>query len=128
MTIDLSSARIFSSAIFETYFSYENDMWIAASYYYVLSSYFAISIDGYTSITKLYSFLTFSVQINVAILLLKYLVLIFSFSLILFYCTFYITFKVCSESLLNFLLFNLFNNTWCSVLFSLYMHLCCYFR
>ena len=34
-TFNLSSAKVFSPVIFETYFSYHKDIWIAATDYYM---------------------------------------------------------------------------------------------
>ena len=56
VTFNLGSAKVCSPAIFEIYFSYHKDIWIAVTYYYI---YFPISIDSYTctSIKKSYSFI-----------------------------------------------------------------------
>ena len=63
VTFNLGSAEVCSPAIFETYFSYQNDICIAETS--------AISIDSYTSIDKCYSFIIFSLLINAVIFLLN---------------------------------------------------------
>ena len=63
------SAKVCSAAISETSFSYDKDIWIAATDYY-------ISIDSYSPINKFYSFIFFSLLINAFILLLNCLVLV----------------------------------------------------
>ena len=35
LTFDLDSVKMFSTVIFETYFLYDNDIWIAATDYYL---------------------------------------------------------------------------------------------
>ena len=64
-------------AIFETCFSYDKDIWITATDYYM---YFYIivlfSIDIYSRANKFYSVIIFSLLINAVILLLNYFVLI----------------------------------------------------
>ena len=62
-----------SAAIFETYFSYDKDILIAAADYhnYTLLHNYAISIDSYSPIYKFYSFIFFSLLINAVILLLN---------------------------------------------------------
>ena len=73
------SAKVCSPVIFETCFSLEKDIWIAATDYYM---YFYIhvivlfSIDIYSPVNKFYSVIIFSLLINVVILLLNCLVLI----------------------------------------------------
>ena len=75
VTFNFSSAKVCSPAIFETCFSYDKDIWIAATDYYVLLHNCAISIDIY-SINKFYSVIIFSLLINAVIFLLNCLVLI----------------------------------------------------
>ena len=98
----LGSARVCSPTIFETCFSYDKDIWIAATNYYVLILYLlctyylciivhityvlctyyvllpncAISIDIYSPVNKFYSVIIFSLLINAVIFLLNCLVLI----------------------------------------------------
>ena len=63
--------------IFETYFSFLKDMWIAEQLIIILLLLnCAISIDRYNSIYKFYNFIIFSLLINDVILLLNCLVLI----------------------------------------------------
>ena len=76
VTFKFVSAKVCSPATFETCFSYEKDMLIAPTYYYVLFYNCAISIDSYSPINKFYSFIVFSLLINAVILLLDCLVLI----------------------------------------------------
>ena len=69
-----------SPAILETCFSYNKDIWTAATYYctysYINVHKYAISIDSYSPVNKFYSLLIFSLLINAVILLLNGLVLI----------------------------------------------------
>ena len=70
-----------SPAIFETSFSYDKDIWIAATDYvlyvlYTLLHNFANSITSYSPINKFYSFKFFSLLINAVILLLNCFVLV----------------------------------------------------
>ena len=67
--------QIVLAAIFETSFSYDKDIWIAATDYALLHNY-AISIDSYSPINKFYGFIFFSLLINTVILLLNCLVLV----------------------------------------------------
>ena len=77
MIFSFGSAKVCSPAIFETCFSLDKDIWIAATDYYM---YFYIivlfSIDIYSPVNKFYSVIIFSLLINVVILLLNCLVLI----------------------------------------------------
>ena len=54
------SAKMCSPAIFETRFSYDKDIWIAATDYYVLFHNCTISIDIYYPVNKFYSIIIFS--------------------------------------------------------------------
>ena len=54
------SAKVCSPAIFETCFSNDKDMWIAATDYYVVLHNYVISIDSYSPINKFYSFIIIS--------------------------------------------------------------------
>ena len=77
VTFYFGSAKVYSPAIFETCFSYDKDIWIAATDYHVLLHNCAISIDSYSPINKFYGFIIFFILlINVVILLLNCLVLI----------------------------------------------------
>ena len=68
---------MFSTAIFETYFSYHENIGIAAmDYIYLFLTCCALSIDRYTLINKFYSFINFTLLINAVDLLLNCLVLI----------------------------------------------------
>ena len=60
------SAKVCSSAIFGTCFSYDCCNWLL----YALLQNYAISIDSYSPINKFYSFIFFSLLINAVILLL----------------------------------------------------------
>ena len=75
VTFNFCSAEVCSPAIFEMSFSYDKDIWIAATDYY-MHFYCSFSIDSYSSINKFYSFIIFSVLIITVILLLNCLVLI----------------------------------------------------
>ena len=66
VTFNFGSAKVCSPAIFETCFSYDKDVWIAATVYYMHCSPF----------NKLYSSIIFSLLINAVILLWNCLVLI----------------------------------------------------
>ena len=56
--LNFSSAKVCSAAIFETSFSYDKDIWIAATDYYVHSYIIVLfSIDGYSPINKFLSFI-----------------------------------------------------------------------
>ena len=50
VAFNLGSAKVFSNAIFETYFSYEKDKWIAVTYYYILLLNFTIFNDSSASV------------------------------------------------------------------------------
>ena len=69
------SARMCSPAIFETFFSYDKAIWIAATDYYMLF-YIIVLFLSYSPINKFYSFIFFCLLINAVILLLNYLVLV----------------------------------------------------
>ena len=76
-TFNFGSAKLYSPGMFEECFTYDNDIWIAATdYYNVLLRNCAISIDSYSPVNKFYSFIIFSLLINAVILLLSCLVLI----------------------------------------------------
>ena len=65
VTFDLDTARMLSTAIFETYFSYHKDMWIAATdYMWNFLSNSAVSISSSASIKKIYRLTAFSLPIN----------------------------------------------------------------
>ena len=70
-------AKVCLPAIFETCFSYDKDVWIAATDYYnfALLHSFAIFIDSYSLVNKFYSSIIFSLLTNAVILLLNCLVL-----------------------------------------------------
>ena len=70
---NFSYGKVCSPAIFETCFSYDKDIWIVATEYYVLSHNCAFSIDSFSPINKFYSFIIFSLLINAVILGLNYL-------------------------------------------------------
>ena len=75
-------ARVCSPAIFETGFSFDKDKWIAALIniiIYVLLHNCAISIDIYSQVNKFYSVISFSLLINVVMLLLNCLVLMLAY-------------------------------------------------
>ena len=71
------SAKVRSPSIFETCFSLDKDIWIAATdycmYFYIIV---LLSIGFYSPVNKLYSVIIFSLLINIVILLLNCLVLI----------------------------------------------------
>ena len=71
------SAKVCLPATFETCFSYDKDIWIAATDYYMyFYNIVLFSIDIYSPVNKFYSVIIFSLLINVIILLLNCLVLI----------------------------------------------------
>ena len=74
VTFKFGSAKVCSPAIFKTCFSYDKDIWIAATD--VLLHNCAISIENYSSINKFYNFIVFGLLNNAVILLLNRLVLI----------------------------------------------------
>ena len=72
VTFNFGSAKVCSPAIFETCFSCDKDIWIAATdCYMVLLQHCAFSIDSYSPINNFYSFIIFRELINAAILLLN---------------------------------------------------------
>ena len=76
VTFSFGSAKVYSPAIFETCFSHDKDIWIAATDYYMY--FFIIVRFPLTSILQLinYSIIIFSLLITAVILLLNCLVLI----------------------------------------------------
>ena len=71
------SAKVCSPAIFETCFSYDKDIRIAATDHYMSFLHnCAIFIDSYTPVYKFYSFIIFCLLITAVILLLNYLLYI----------------------------------------------------
>ena len=73
--VSFGSAKVCSPAIFETCFSFDKDIWIAATDYYMyLYTIVLFFIDIYSPVNKFYSIIIFSLLINVFILLLNYLV------------------------------------------------------
>ena len=61
VTFNFHSAKVCSPAIFETSFSYDKDIWIAATDYYMHFYIIVLfSIDSYSPINKFYSFRFFS--------------------------------------------------------------------
>ena len=76
--VTFCSSKVCSPAIFETSFSFDKDIWMAAiDYYNSLLHNCAISIDSYSPINKFHKFIIFSLLINTVILLLNCLVLVF---------------------------------------------------
>ena len=71
VTFNFGRAKVCSPAIFETCFSHNKDIWIAATYYYMYSN--IIVLFPLTAILQL---INFSLLINAVILLLNCLVLI----------------------------------------------------
>ena len=71
VTVSFGSAKVCLPAIFEKCFSYDQDIWIAAT-----DCYIALSIDSYSPINKFYNFIIFSFPVNTIILLLNCLVLL----------------------------------------------------
>ena len=77
VTFNFGFAKVCSPAIFETWFSYDKDIWIAATGYYILYVLLhncVISINSFSPINKFYSFVIFSLLINSVILIKNYLV------------------------------------------------------
>ena len=77
VTFNFVSGKACSSAISETCFCYDKDIWIAATDYYM--NFYIILLFPLTAVLQLikfYSFIIFNILINAVILLLKYLVLI----------------------------------------------------
>ena len=87
VTFNFGSAKVCSPAIYETFFSYDKDIWITASDYYM---HFYIIVLFLSTANKFYSFIIFSLLIDAVILLLNSRVLntlflhTFSFSWMLF--------------------------------------------
>ena len=76
VTFNFGSAKVCSLAIFETCFSYDKDIWIAATDYYMY--FYMIVLFPLTAVLQLikfYSFIIFGVLMNAVILLLNCLVL-----------------------------------------------------
>ena len=68
MTFNLGSGKVCSRAIFETPFSYDKDIWIAATDYYMHFYIIVLfSIDSNSLINKFYSFINFGVLMCVSI-------------------------------------------------------------
>ena len=85
VTFNFGSAKACSLAIFETCFSYDIDIWIAATQYYM--NFYIIVLFPLTAVLQLikfYSFIIFSILINAVILLLNCLFLILYFTYIFF--------------------------------------------
>ena len=76
MTFSFGSAKVCSPAILEIFFSYDKDILIAATVYLCTFTYYAISINTYSSADKFYSVTIFNLLIDAVILLLNCLVLI----------------------------------------------------
>ena len=69
---NFGSAKMCSPAMFETCFSYDKDILIAATDYYMhfyISC--AISIDSYSHVIKFHSFIIFTLLVSAVILLLN---------------------------------------------------------
>ena len=76
VTFHFGSAEVCSLAMFETSFSYDKDIWIAETHYYMY--FYIIVLFPLTAVLhsiKFYSFIIFSILINAVILLLNCLVL-----------------------------------------------------
>ena len=77
VTFNFGSAKVCSPAIFETCFSYDKDIWIAATDYYM---YFYIIVQfpltAVLQLIKFYTFIIFTILNNAVILLLTCVVLI----------------------------------------------------
>ena len=71
---NFGSAKGCSPVIFETCFSYDKDIWIAATDYYI--HFYKIVLFSLTTILQLINFTAFSLLINAVILLLNCLVFI----------------------------------------------------
>ena len=65
VTFNFGSVRVCSPAIFETCFSYDKDIWIAATDFLYTFTYLCYSIDSYSPDNTFYSFIIFSILINV---------------------------------------------------------------
>ena len=76
VTFNLGSVKMFSPTILEKCFSYDKDIWIAATDYYIYFYIYTISIERYSPMNKFYSFIIFSLLINAVILLLQCLIVI----------------------------------------------------
>ena len=131
---DFVFAKIFFAARFETYFCHKDICTAVTDYYWVYVVLpCTISFKTYTSIKKFYSFITFTLLVNVIILLLNFLVfntLSYIFPLLynIFSCTFIYT--VYSESLLTSVVFHLFYISRQSLLFPRtvrYSHVCYFY-
>ena len=72
VTFNFGSAKACSRAIFETCFSYDEDIWIAATDYY-MNFYIMVlfPLTAVLQLIKFYSFIIFSILINAVILQLN---------------------------------------------------------
>ena len=104
----LGSAKVCSPAIFETYFSYQKNIWIVVTVYYVY--FYLIVLFPLPAILQLINF----TPPFYCLVLILYLHV---FPLFKHYLDLYITDTVCSESLLMFELFYFFCISWCRKLF-----------
>ena len=79
VTISFGSGKVCLPAIFETCFSHDKGIWIAATDYYMYVYFYilvVVYIDVYSLVNQFYSVKIFSLLINAVILLLNCLVLI----------------------------------------------------
>ena len=65
VSFNFGSAKLCSPAIFETSFSYDKDIWIAATDYYM--HFYIIVLFPLIAILQFYSFVIFSVLLNAVI-------------------------------------------------------------
>ena len=72
LTFNFGHAKVGSPVIFETCLSYDKDIWIAATAYYMY--FYIIVLFSLTPIDKFYSCIIFSLLINAVILLWNCLV------------------------------------------------------
>ena len=87
VTFNFGYAKVCSPALFETCFSYDQEIWIAANDYCMYFNIIMLfSLTAILQLKKFYSFLIFILLIDAVILLMNYLVIIlylyitFSFS------------------------------------------------
>ena len=74
VTFNFGSAKVCSLVIFETCFSYDKDIWIAATDYYMYFNIIVLfPLTAVLQLIKFCSFIIFSILINAVILLLTFL-------------------------------------------------------
>ena len=67
VTFNFGSAIVCSPAIFETSFSYDKDLWLTTTDYYMYFYIIICAISSYTPINKCFCFIVFSLLIDAVI-------------------------------------------------------------